>query len=73
MSIRPRRSTVVSTSAWAEVGEAMSLVSATAMPPASAISVATAAAGPVSRPEPALDVPRSLTTTDAPRSASSSA
>ena len=52
---------------------ATSLVSAIAAPPAATISATTAEAGPASAPSPSIEPPRSLTTTLAPRAASSSA
>ena len=52
---------------------ATSLSSAIAAPPAATISSATRDATPASAPTPSIDPPRSLTTTLAPRSASSRA
>src|SRR5438309_4383805 len=72
-STRPNRSTAASTSACAPGGVATSLVSAMAAPPAATISEATADAGSASVPSPSIEPPRSLTTTLAPRSPSSSA
>ena len=69
-SSRPNCSTAASISAWPPSGVDTSLPSATAAPPAATISSTTATAGPTSAPSPSIEPPRSLTTTEAPRSAS---
>src|SRR2546423_8867151 len=73
MSTRPKAS-------WAAVmrpaqpsAVVMSLPLASAVPPAAVISATTSSAGPGDAPEPSLAQPRSLTTTVAPREASSRA
>ena len=62
-----------STSFSAAVKSAMSAPLAIAFPPASPISATTSCAGPESCPEPSTAAPRSLTTTEAPWTASSRA
>ena len=59
--------------AWPPSGVATDSALATASPPAARISSTTACATPVSRSCPLMALPVSLTTTLAPRAASSSA
>ena len=73
MSTRPKASSAVCTIASPPSGVATLLVSATATPPRSSISLAVVWAGPSLPPSPLTEPPRSLTTTWAPRDASSRA
>src|SRR5581483_1111291 len=73
MSTLPKASMAVLTIASPPSGVATLLVSATATPPRSSISLAVVWAGPASPPSPEIEPPRSLMTTCAPRDASSRA
>src|SRR5215208_2113199 len=73
MSTRPNAARAVSTIAWPPSAVATVLVSATATPPRPSISLTVCSAGPADEPVPSVAPPRSLTTTLAPREASSSA
>ena len=72
-STRPNASSAVAVMAAPPSVVATELVSATASPPPSLISLATFWAGPSLAPVPSADPPRSLITNRAPRRASSSA
>src|ERR687891_2317026 len=73
MSTRPNASSAASTMAPPPSRVDTVSVLGTATPPASSISRATVAAGPADAPSPSTAPPRSLTTTCAPRAASSRA
>src|SRR5919106_4555972 len=73
MSMRPKASRDVFTMASAPAVVATLLLSATATPPRASISSTTFWAGPADEPVPSTAPPRSLTTTCAPREASSRA
>ena len=73
MSRRPNFSIAESMSACEPSAEATSFSSASAVPPAASISATTVDATAPSTPTPCMEPPRSLTTTLAPRWASSSA
>src|SRR5215213_9253864 len=73
MSTRPNASSAVATIAWPPSGVATESALATAVPPRSSTSLTVRSAGPAEAPVPSLAPPRSLTTTLAPREASSRA
>jgi hypothetical protein len=73
MSILPKASRAAVTMASAPSGVATLSGLATASPPFLVISSTTSCAGPADAPTPERSPPRSLTTTLAPRAASSSA
>lgn len=72
-SRRPKRSTAAAMIASPPAGVSTESYDATATPPAAVISSTTRSATPLSAPSPCIDPPRSLTITEAPRRASSSA
>src|SRR6266550_2788294 len=73
MSTRPKAWWAVAMRPAQPSAVVMSLPLARAVPPAAVISATTSSAGPGEAPEPSLAQPRSLTTTLAPRAASSRA